>query len=90
MDVDECIGYDDNGWFIMNRRDYEEYYGEHVGTCKIHGSVLGSCSACEEVMEEEPYEEDDVHYCIVHHILHSKDIPCGLCQTDAHTGRKLC
>ena len=32
----------------MDRREYEEYYGEHVGTCRIHGSVLGSCDACED------------------------------------------
>lgn len=32
----------------MDRREYEERYGEHVGTCSIHGTVLGSCSACEQ------------------------------------------
>ena len=31
----------------MDRREYEEYYGEHIGTCRIHGSVLGSCDICE-------------------------------------------
>ena len=85
--ADECVGYDG---YSMDRREYEEYYGEHVGTCKIHGTVLGSCSACEQDMEEESEENDDVHYCIKHRILWSPNEPCGLCQTDAHTGRKLC
>jgi len=32
---------------MMDRREYEERYGEHVGMCKIHGAVLGSCDICE-------------------------------------------
>ena len=32
---------------MMDRREYEERYGEHVGMCKIHGTVLGSCDICE-------------------------------------------
>lgn len=87
MAVDECLGYDG---YSMDRKEYEEYYGEHVGTCKIHGSVLGSCSACEEVMDEDSYEEGDAHYCITHRILWTKDVPCGLCEIETNGGRKLC
>ena len=32
---------------MLDRREYEERYGEHVGMCKIHGTVLGSCEICE-------------------------------------------
>jgi len=32
---------------MIDRREYEERYGEHVGTCRIHGTVLGSCDICE-------------------------------------------
>ena len=33
--------------YDMDRREYEEYYGEHVGTCKIHGTVLDGCTICD-------------------------------------------
>ena len=33
---------------MMDRREYEERYGEHVGTCKIHGTVIDHfCEPCE-------------------------------------------
>ena len=31
----------------MDRHEYEEVYGEHVGTCKIHGTVLDGCEICD-------------------------------------------
>ena len=34
--------------YDMDRREYEEYYGEHVGTCKIHGTVLDGCQICDD------------------------------------------
>ena len=34
-------------FYSMDRREYEERYGEHVGMCRIHGTVLGSCDICE-------------------------------------------
>jgi hypothetical protein len=33
--------------YDMDRKEYEEYYGEHVGTCSIHGAVLDTCELCE-------------------------------------------
>ena len=33
--------------YDMDRKEYEEYYGEHVGTCGIHGAVLEVCEICE-------------------------------------------
>ena len=33
--------------YDMDRKEYEEYYGEHVGTCSIHGAVLEVCEICE-------------------------------------------
>jgi len=33
--------------YDMDRKEYEEYYGEHVGTCKIHGTVLDGCAICD-------------------------------------------
>jgi hypothetical protein len=38
---------------MLDRREYEEYYGEHVGTCSIHGTVLDGCQICEDE-EREP------------------------------------
>ena len=32
---------------MLDRREYEERYGEHVGTCKIHGTVLDGCAICD-------------------------------------------
>jgi len=34
--------------YDMDRREYEEYYGEHVGTCKVHGTVLDGCQICDD------------------------------------------
>ena len=34
--------------YDMDRREYEEYYGEHVGTCRIHGTVLDGCQICDD------------------------------------------
>ena len=33
--------------YDMDRHEYEEVYGEHVGTCKIHGTVLDGCEICD-------------------------------------------
>ena len=33
---------------MLDRREYEEYYGEHVGTCQIHGTVLDGCQICDD------------------------------------------
>ena len=33
---------------MLDRREYEEYYGEHVGTCKLHGTVLDGCQICDD------------------------------------------
>lgn len=32
---------------MLDRREYEERYGEHVGTCKIHGTVIDGCQICD-------------------------------------------
>ena len=34
--------------YDMDKREYEEYYGVHVGTCKLHGTVVDSCEICDE------------------------------------------
>ena len=33
--------------YDMDRREYEEHYGEHVGTCPIHGTVIAGCEVCD-------------------------------------------
>ena len=33
---------------MLDRREDEDYYGEHVGTCKIHGTVLDGCQICDD------------------------------------------
>ena len=37
---------------MLDRREYEEYYGEHVGTCQIHGTVLDGCQICDDENSE--------------------------------------
>ena len=39
--------------YDMDRQEYEEYYGEHIGTCSKHGTVIESCQLCEDG-EDEP------------------------------------
>ena len=34
--------------YDMDRHEYEEVYGEHVGTCRIHGTVLDGCQICDD------------------------------------------
>ena len=34
--------------YDMDRHEYEEVYGEHVGTCKLHGTVLDGCQICDD------------------------------------------
>jgi len=31
----------------MYRREYKEHYGEYIGRCIIHGTILGVCDICE-------------------------------------------
>ena len=42
--------------YMMDRREYEEHYGEHVGYCSVHKhDVLDSY--CEDCGDDIPYEE---------------------------------
>ena len=38
--------------YDMDRHEYEEVYGEHVGTCQIHGTVLDGCQICDDENSE--------------------------------------
>ena len=36
----------------MYRREYKEHYGEYIGRCIIHGTILGVCDICENEAKE--------------------------------------
>jgi len=45
-------------YYGMSKKDYEDYYGEAVIRCKVHGiTAIDSCPACDE--ENEIEEESD-------------------------------
>ena len=46
-------------WSHITKEDYEDYYGEAVIKCKVHGiTAIDSCPACDELDAEEESNDE--------------------------------